>query len=1394
MKYWIWNVTYALNKLKDSEGQKIKSPFIPYSQLNPETNTFREDASSTKGYYVMPPYSNQVDTTAYKIKKLVGKVNFASSMQSHKIGACKLYDDAYKAARGNLISGGRKAVQEEPFLYFYWETELDDVTTIELADLLDNDSQIKFMGFQTWGAGKGDDATSGYDEDLTPEYMVLEGGENTDPSVNFRCPWQALQRGTGVLGETTYKLGPTPTISYADSLERPWDSLLIRDESVVYDEKGAWDIDYGCEEVETESGTTYFKFADSVHESLKKFREFYDFVYTHDYNVVQTNQTTPTDWDVTRKYVVTANTCTLNSSGHKSGDIYRYDEVNAKWVCAGVSYNNGWSRANIYEIAGTSSTLGIPVALDAIQASFTTGIKNYVDLNDIAFHQAFIKFVSGTDNRAKNTYFQIVGKLREDDGTGNFIENGKGDYLVRLFGDDLDTVLVTDNNGLQSKPYNLVEPSYRPEDKRFWGDANNIFFCMVDQCFETEIKTYLSGIIKTAFKNSNSVEDRTNHFYETFFKVQETFPAVAYNHTAKIYYENAHIIHKSGILTYYGNNDIKPIEQSHGSCLACEKQFMTKRLAFLSSYAKTSLGNTMTTGGSAGHGTGLTLRMEFEPYQDFYPLYDWNDVPTYVSSFQESNYDTIKHLAQEGKSYVAEINPGNTAINQGIYLTQLYKKLNILGLKLSDLSADFARATEFHIDNAELDNYTSLFPSDYPELAISSFSPSFPVLESLTLRNMTLPTEMDLSKFLKLQTIDLAKTTTKSVIFPQTGRLKNVILPNTIETFRIYDNPGLTDITFEGLGHLATVYIDCANVGSFNVANFCEQLINCNSLQSVTIRNANLYITEDALRKMLLSHTCSLTGDIYIVTSAGGTALKAITFATKQLLVNTFGNISDPNSKIRIHFQSSEIQDFNCAKEVSVYYQAGESGTIIRQNVFDISVAQGNDVEIKSGTNPFNPEVDGYLDITYSMSGVSTDIATIDQTGAITLKQETNQNATVTISMKVANSAAPIIKTVRVSFAWKAPQLGDFAYADGTFTSSFDSTKTLVGLVYAKDEATTESGTVYIIGKEYTDEENSYYLGYSADGNSGSQEVILQQLYQVQAYLSSISVSNYGTVSGLATPDLIDDITKDTYTIQANNTFAGDKDTDLYIKHVNDVILPVLYNNSSCKPFISRKQVSSGGSTYWEYYIDSIDKLNNLCKEAIKNVWANASTSDIMSCLLYPYFYSMHVYEPTVTNGETLHSQYKKGNWYAPSVAEFSRIIYYRGYSVSGSNFNTGDTVRQPISTSVTNGGGVLTTPIFSLARSRAGNQFPVVWSEIVGSGNSAGVNNMTTSANQSAENNYSYQKVASNTWPLTYSNQWICGGNDPQDYINQDVKKNAWRLTKHQGVPFTKFNYSKNG
>jgi hypothetical protein len=71
--------------------------------------------------------------------------------------------------------------------------------------------------------------------------------------------------------------------------------------------------------------------------------------------------------------------------------------------------------------------------------------------------------------------------------------------------------------------------------------------------------------------------------------------------------------------------------------------------------------------------------------------------------------------------------------------------------------------------------------------------------------------------------------------------------------------------------------------------------------------------------------------------------------------------------------------------------------------MFDINVASGNNVRIVSGTNPFNSNVDGYLDISYKFTTTITN-ATIDSlTGAITLKSESSSPATVEITLVTKN-------------------------------------------------------------------------------------------------------------------------------------------------------------------------------------------------------------------------------------------------------------------------------------------------------------------------------------------------------------------------------------------------------
>ena len=1364
MKYYWYNIQTKSKKFtsKACYDENLQE-YVKPNSLNDPNKLYNH------GKYYLP------NNPTIGITKLVGKTNYASSMQSHKLGSTMAFHDLWntcvdKSDFNELELKGRKAVLEFPFIAFYIETELDDVSNFTPKDINNTpDEDIKFASFQTWGSAKGDKETYGYDKVETPGYLLLEGAENNGKLCNFLVPWMPNNI---VLDGETYK-----TIGYGEGGAKTY-----------FD---GFDVDYGlAENSETELSET-------AKVTMKKFIEAYNFVYTHTINLQPYKETYSLNdprnsgvLDITQKYYITNSR--YQDSIYFPGaqwDIFRYDQSSELWVPAGLpklnEYGNQVTHSTIVDSYGnpvydyevfnlkTWYTENGGVGNDSITnftnlliSDFKKNFGTYFHVEDILYHQAFIKLFAGTDNRAKNTYFKLVN------------ESSK----ICLLQDDMDTLLATDNRGLQKKPYFLIEPSGETEAeyKNMWG-GSSAFFELVDIAYKNEITTMLKSILEQFGINQEpSIHDWMTKY---FYFVQEYYPAQSYNYTARLAYESAQIFfdNQGSVGITWQNNGQDPVSQVHGSCLQSEKEFMKKRLIMFLSQVQVS--NIF---GREGMGINIkasedsdysgTYTMDITPYQYLYLGYNvGSNVNLYSPDRQKEGVtktvtikiDTTTPLYSIlGARYIKNLK-GFEKIhwNMGTY--------NLSAKRLLEMSA----------------NGTEGFMP--PTLALDT-----PVLKKLDLTGVSSLTTIDLGsdKTPKLEEVYLTGTNIATVTLPQGSRLNTVHFSRALTSLSIINNTGLEDVQFEGLENLVDVTINCSKCGKFDVSDFCEKLINVNTLESITLYNANLYITEDALRKLVFTKNCNLTGNIYIVTSAGGTTLKAINFSTKQLLVNIFGDISSSSSAIRIHFQSSEIADFNCTQQVSVYYQVGESGTIVRQNMFDINVDSGNDVEIKSGTNPFNPSVNGYLDITYSMSGISSDVATIDQTGAITLKKESTSTATVTISMKVANSPTAIKKTVTVSFTWKAPQLGDFAYADGTFSSAYDSNKTMIGLVYAKDETDSTSGTVYIVGKEYSDPDQSYYLGYTNDGIDGSDIEILAQLYQVSQYLSNISVSNYESISGIAEYTPIDNININTYTTQSNATFNGDTDTIAYVNHVNSNILPVLYNNNSCKPYISRKQVTIGGSTNYVYYIESLSNLKDLC-EVTKELYSNTSRTDIMSCILFPYFYSMNVYEPAVKEGEILNSAYQKGNWYAPSAAELSRIIYYRGYSVSGNNFNTGDIVRQPISTSISNGGGVLTTPIFSLAYSRAKNQFPTVWSNIVGSGTDSGPNNITTTVNTTEANNYSYQRTQTYSGSsYVYSNTWVVGSYTDPAYWNTTQYNNAWRLTKHQGIPFTKFNYSKNG
>ena len=712
-----------------------------------------------------------------EIEKLVGKVNYASSMQSHKQGATKLFHDAYMASDINTdwMNNGRKAVLEDDFFYFFVNVPKDDLATItwdyfKQEDGTYNFEKCYFLGFQTWGSAKGDKPTSGYSA-ATPHYLMLEGADNDNSSANFKTPWASLQiwgnynKNKWSNADSTFIENPPSDLkTYTDGKNyyhqfaggvknsstgfwtpNYFDGLLINDETIVFDpgtdeatssdkRADAWDVDFGCTEGDSyyEKGENpndpngenlFFVFEEKALPSLKRFAEFYNLVYTFDFSslifipsgeTIDGNSMIINGQSAYQYKLIFGDGCTITykdgTETHPNvGDIYRWEKAwlssiapnhAAKWVPAGL-YHNGsnWENLNITDICNwySSATHGktgeypeeyeffakpeydvyrattgygnkyalqqgysnftgdseydLLVYKECMAEAFQIAMYEYLDVADASYHQAFIKLVAGTDNRAKNTYFQIVGPIYTDkteingkkvslvsitDGekkgtVGYFdadlfypvtianntatlnetpyvlegvstkkcycIDTKNGDFKIRLYADDLDTIFKTDNNGQQVKPYYLLEPPYNKDLESLWGDMHSGLFYNYDLKFVDDIKDKLAKLLEFSTGSQWPDEEGTK-FNEYFFSVQKNIPSIAYNHQSEIYYESPQVLWRNGSATAlytelattsswkdFNNNKVKnPVSLSHGSCLEAETEYLRDRVLMLSTY------------------------------------------------------------------------------------------------------------------------------------------------------------------------------------------------------------------------------------------------------------------------------------------------------------------------------------------------------------------------------------------------------------------------------------------------------------------------------------------------------------------------------------------------------------------------------------------------------------------------------------------------------------------------------------------------------------------------------------------------------------------------------------------------------------------------------------------
>ena len=483
--YWKWNHQYGMNK---------DSVFTP-----------------DEGEVIPGAYPLTADVPA--AKKLVTKINWASSMQSHKIGETEAYNVLWKKiVGGNSITNTegfekcRAAIIEKPFLYFVKETP---------------DSEPVFYSFATFGPGKADKPTFGYDKAKFPNLLMLEGSDNGKPLTEHRVPWMD--------DEVTYS---------------------EEEEAYIYNGEVSWDYDMGNQK------------------KVTKFRDAFNYIFQHSIRIAphEGNYTALVNdvaADKNLQYWITE-----DENTYKKYDLFRWDYITNSWVYSSIHKTGGnYDRFNINEQCGN-----IANGLDwsAINQMFIIARINdvrknlgkYLNIKDTLFSMTEMKKIGASDNRCKNIYPYLDPVTQ----------------LICWFQDDVDTILQTDNVGRKNKPYYVEEHDLDSTGNNYWnGEANNLFN-LLEAAYPDELRDMMKTILTTMAEVAGSP---TKFMDKYFFSVQKYFPAVAYNEVARLLYEEASKAVKNG--TY--SNATAPITQSLGDQLQAEQQWWKMREIYISSYA-----------------------------------------------------------------------------------------------------------------------------------------------------------------------------------------------------------------------------------------------------------------------------------------------------------------------------------------------------------------------------------------------------------------------------------------------------------------------------------------------------------------------------------------------------------------------------------------------------------------------------------------------------------------------------------------------------------------------------------------------------------------------------------------------------------------------------------------
>ena len=1300
MTYWMWNIRFE---------------FTSNSEVWSVTSDMTKDTLLLSG----DDCYMQFEEGGAHALKLDAKMNWASSSQSHKMGMMNAYGTLWKSIIGTRSpiyaadSKCRPCVLQEAFLFFTQPSEGGDVS---------------FSNFMTFGPAKNDKATWGlniksshYMKNGASQkmYTCLEGSSNGRPLVEAKVPW--------LREEVFYYYNPlddndsmNETFIYNGASNFDWDkgpaNTQNEGQSNEYDTpKGftlvADNMWKETEDTEFNDPTDLYKTSGNT---IKFYRRAWNLMYLNSpflkaYEGIYTDFMNSQNKDEAYQYFIT-----VSGGGHNAGECFRYNPLSKndpslpKWVNAGASKSastsDGYSVLNVYDDLHVT-TPGKPVSriteelIAARIARYKAQSGNWWHEEDGDLCQAWGKIMAAKDNWCKNTYFILnpdgkISQNRDDDDTIMDKDNvGKtgAPYWVEEHDRFNDLGQWCDENG-KGEIWDAVQGEYNDvanAQSTYFNSQDSIPFVLRERCRPTELK----GMVSTIFQTMVAQEGTVNAFYQKyFFDIQEYLPAVAYNEVARIAYETASIEASRG---HYSNNT-DPMTQSLGDQLQGERQWVKMRIPYMESYGNSTVfcdtrgGNTKSLSfrsslATTDSGTTHNYVFRVTPHQFLYP-----------SAGSESSYAYSNERARPGK--VVELPPLNVTQNNNVF---------IFGIDYLRSVGDFApHPTESNSSiNVSGDRLTEWIINEGGSQTVNnkSITISFttPRLKRLVMRGCTALSGLggsSLSGMTKATEIDLRGCTNlSSVALPTTDSLTTLRLPQSLSELSIEAQPNLSTLQIEGYSYFTTLRIDqtvCTHltgVQSISTALYNARK-NATGNMDIMFRGISWTSYTRAALMWLASKNADLKGTIALMPVSDYQAdhTNYLSISDLEILMDKFGNIQSGSDGLTVTYTTFSITSIKIDGD-KYFYKTGLNTT---HKVTVKSLLYGNNLQMKT-----LQDGRAVFDITWSFGENVSTLATIDENTGVINVLHIGDSTIHTLNVSVKTLADTLTADATVAFYGRVPQVGDFAYADGTFDNEYFVDKTFVGLVTRRDSVDTNQWKLTIYCKEWiecvSDKGTVFGAGYNNLSNvtglkwginsentnvhnftNAEQAAIKEFINQQNGYETYPSISDVPNLTNLGSPSgfhfwnsYFDDNTADGYKVQTPGYMTTDNDgksnTEKIIAHANVIIGQYLMK---AEPFAGKSGIKIP---------TTLKEFANL-SQAVEDIQEDLGDTNYgrWTRMLYGCAYGCYLYEPEIFDWDKpLDPQYKKNNWFLGAYYQLWRTLIFwcnsNGYNGSSGAQNT---------------------------------------------------------------------------------------------------------------------------